>query len=210
MRRAVAAFTAVVLAVLATILPTSSAMAAGDCRSTTKRFAGEFVSPSTGAAGDGIDSVTGTSWAWWDANAWNDEMRLARHAAVEDLGRGLGEGHALALAAREHGDGAAGQGSKIGAGKRSRDRGLVPRGARRAGMAEPAQGDDVLDAVGEGAIEMLRHIGPLGRHRLRAQADERAAIEVDPAAGRAHGTADCRQQCRLAGTIRSHHDENAA
>src|SRR6478752_10239770 len=85
MRRAVATLATVVVAALAAIVPSTSAQSATDCRSTTKRFAGEFISPNAGPAGDGVDSVSGTSWSWWDAADWNQEMSLAQQLCVDEV-----------------------------------------------------------------------------------------------------------------------------
>lgn len=85
MRRAVSASLAVLLAFLVTLVPSTAAQASTDCRSITKRFAAEFVSPSTGPAGDGVDPATGTAWSWWDANAWNQEMTLAKQLCVDEV-----------------------------------------------------------------------------------------------------------------------------
>lgn len=85
MNRVVAILATAAIAVLGAIVPTSSAQSATDCRSTTKRFAGEFVSPSAGPAGDGIDSSTGTSWSWWNANDWTQEMQLAQQLCVDEV-----------------------------------------------------------------------------------------------------------------------------
>ncbi|WP_157780379.1 DUF4434 domain-containing protein [Leifsonia xyli] len=85
MRRIVSSLAAVAIAVAATVVPSVGAQAATDCRSITKRFSAEFISPHTGATADGIDPATGTSWGWWDSNVWNQEMALAQRLCVDDV-----------------------------------------------------------------------------------------------------------------------------